>query len=144
MSYEEKNTWVFAVIAPLGYLVYLALLFGGGQPFSATGYVWPMVGTILGAVVAGILGGIAVGIVTSVVSGEEAGKSDLRDKQINRFGEQIGNSFIVIGGVGALILCFVQAEHFWIANLLYLCFVLAGILSSVAKLIAYRKGLHQW
>ena len=142
MSYEEKNTWVFAFLAPLAYAVYLVLLFSqlGGRPLPEADYVWPMAGTILGAIVVGILGGIVVGI----TSGKDGGKADLRDKQIGRFGEQVGNSFIVIGAIGALILCFIAAPHFWIANLLYLCFVLAGILSSLAKLAAYRRGLHQW
>lgn len=147
MSYEEKNTWVFAFIAPLGLIVYLVLLFTqlDGRPLAEADYVWPMAGTILGAIVAGILGGIVVGIITGITSGgKNGGQSDQRDKQIGRFGEQIGNSFIVIGGVGALILCFIEAPHFWIANLLYVCFVLAAILSSIAKLIAYRRGLPQW
>lgn len=146
MSYQERNTWVFAVIAPLGYTVYLILLFSqlGGRPLAEADYVWPMVGTILGAIVAGILGGILVGIVSGIADPKEVGKSDLRDKQIGRFGEQVGNSFIVIGALGALILCFFAAPHFWIANLLYLCFVLAGILSGLAKLAAYRRGLHEW
>ena len=142
MSYEEKNTWVFAFISVFGYSTYLVLLFiaAGGEPLPEAPYVWPMVGTILGAIAAGILGGI----VTGITSGKDGSKSDQRDKQIGRFGEQVGNSFIVIGAIGALILCFIAAPHFWIANLLYLCFVLAGILSSLAKLAAYRRGLHQW
>jgi len=140
MSYEEKNAWVFGVIAPVGYLVYLALAFSQGGPLSETGYIWPMVATILGAIVVGILGGIVLGILNP----KEAGKSDQRDKQIGRFGEQAGNSFIVIGGVGALVLCFVQAPHSYIANLLYLGFVLAAIVQTIAKLVAYRRGLPAW
>lgn len=146
MSFEEKNTWVLAVLSPVVYTVYLVLLFSqlDGRPLAEAEYVWPMVGTILGAIVVGILAGIVVGIVSGITSGKDGGKADLRDKQIHRFGEQIGNSFVVIGGIGALILCFIEAPHFWIANLLYLCFVLSGILSTIAKLFAYRRGLHQW
>ena len=146
MSYEEKNTWVLAVLSPTVYIVYLVLVLSqlGGRPLAEADYVWPMVGTILGAIVAGILVAIVVGIVSGITSGKDAGKTDQRDKQIHRFGEQVGNSFIVIGGMGALVLCFISAPHFWIANLLFLCFVLAGILSSIAKLVAYRRGLPQW
>ena len=147
MSYEEKNTWVLAVIAPLGFIVYLVLLFTqlGGRPLAEADYVWPMAGSILGAIAAGILGAIVVAIVTNIASGgKDVGKSDQRDKQIGRFGEQVGSSFVVIGGVGAILLCFIEAPHFWIANLLYLCFVLSGILSSIAKLVAYRRGFHAW
>jgi MFS family permease len=142
MSFEEKNTWVFAFLAPIGYTVYLVLLLSqlGGRPLVEADYVWPMVGTILGAIVVGILGGIVAGI----TSGKDTGKSDQRDKQINRFGEYIGSAFLVMGALGALILAWFEAPHFWIANLLYLAFVLQGILSSVAKLYAYRRGLHEW
>jgi hypothetical protein len=147
VSYEEKNTWVFAVLAPVGYLVYLVLLFtrAGGGPLEQTDYVPAMLGTILGAIVVGILGGIVVGIATGIASGgKDAGKSDQRDKQINRFGEYIGSAFLVIGALGALVLAWFEAPHFWIANALYLAFVLQAILSSIAKLVAYRRGLHAW
>ena len=147
MSYEEKNTWVFAFIAPLGYIVYLVLLFTGlnGRPLPEAGYVWPMLGTILGAIAVGILGGIVVGIVTGITSGgKDTGKSDQRDKQINRFGDYIGSAFLVMGALGALVLAWFEAPHFWIANVIYLAFVLQAILSSIAKLVAYRRGLHAW
>lgn len=147
MSYEEKNTWVFMFIAPVGFVVYLALLFGqlDGRPLAEADYVWPMVGTILGAIVVGILGGIVVGIVSGIASGgKETGKADQRDKQIGRFGEHIGSAFLVIGALVALVLAWFEVPHFWIANVLYLCFVLQAILSSIAKLVAYRRGLHAW
>lgn len=142
MSYDEKNTWVFGFIAITGYAVYLVLLFSSaaGGPLVEAPYVGPMAGTIVGAIVVGIIGGIVLGIANP----KDAGKSDQRDKQVYRFGEQVGSSFVVIGGVGALILCFVEAPYFWIANLLYLCFVLSGVLSVIARLVAYRRGLHAW
>jgi hypothetical protein len=142
MSFEEKNTWVFAFIAPIGYIVYAVLVLtqAGGRPLDQAEYVGPMLGTILGAIVVGILGGMVVG----GFSGKEAGKSDQRDKQINRFGEYVGSAFLVMGALGALVLAWFQAPHFWIANVIYLAFVLQAILSSIAKLVAYRRGLHTW
>ena len=137
MSYEEKNSWAYGVIAPVGYTVYLILAFATGDgPFGATSYIWPMVGTILGAIVAGIL----VGIVLGIANPKEAGKADQRDREIGWLGDRVGNSLVVVGGVGALILCFVQAPHAYIANLLYLCFVLSAILQTVTRLVAYRRG----
>jgi hypothetical protein len=147
VSYEEKNTWVFAVLAPIGYIVYLVLLFtqAGGRPIDEADYVPLMLGTILGAIVVGILGGMVTGIATGIASGgKDSGKSDQRDKQINRFGEYIGSAFLVMGALGALVLAWFEAPHFWIANALYLAFVLQAILSSIAKLVAYRRGLNAW
>lgn len=137
MSYEEKYTWMYGVLAPVGYAVYLVLTFTTGDgPLDGASYVWPMVGTILGSIVVGILAGIALGIANP----KEAGKADQRDREIGWFGERAGNSFVVIGALAALILCFVQAPHAWIANVLYLCFVISAILTSLVKLAAYRRG----
>jgi hypothetical protein len=38
----------------------------------------------------------------------------------------------------------IEADWFWIANLIYLCFVLSGILSWIVKAVAYRRGLPEW
>ena len=50
-------------------------------------------------------------------------------------------ALVVIGGVAALILAMLRIDWFWIANAVYLCFVLNAILSSIARLVAYRGGL---
>jgi hypothetical protein len=141
MSFDEKNAWVFGGIAIAGYVTYLVLLFtaAGGGALDEAPYVAPMVGTILGAIGAGIVGGIVVGM-----TNPKETKSDRRDKQISWFGERIGNSFVIAGGLAALLLCFVEAPHFWIANVIYLGFVLSAILSTVVRLVAYRRGLREW
>lgn len=134
MSYEERNTWAFIVIAPVGYALYLVLSFmTGGGPLDAETYVWPMAWAITGGIVAGILTGIVIGMAGSR-------RVDQRDKEIGWFGSRIGNMMIVLGGVGALILCFMDASQVYVANVLYLGFVLAAILQSAAKLVAYRRG----
>jgi len=143
MSYEEKGTWVFLAIAVTGYAVYLFLVlqqFLAGEPVADIDWVTPMLWTIGGAIVAGIIGRILV----EIVSPSESTKGDIRDKEIDRLGERVGNSFVVIGGVGALILAMFDVDTFWIANALYLGFVIAGILSGVTKLVAYRKGVPTW
>jgi cell division protein FtsW (lipid II flippase) len=76
--------------------------------------------------------------------GSYAYKMDQRDREINRFGEYIGQSFVVIGGVAALILSMAEFDHFWIANAVYLAFVLSALLGSTAKVIAYRRGFQPW
>ena len=37
-----------------------------------------------------------------------------------------------------------NADTFWIANVIYVCFVLSAVLSSVTKLIVYRRGMPTW
>jgi len=66
------------------------------------------------------------------------------DREIYRFGEYIGQSFVVIGGVAALLMAMAEWDHFWIANVIYLTFVLSAMLGSVAKIVAYRRGFQPW
>ena len=140
MSHEERITWSLGVMAPLAYVTYLALTFVVGDgPLDGATFVWPMIWTIGGGIVAGILAGIVVGIVSGM-AGDTTFKPDQRDKEIGWLGRRVGGSFIVIGGLGALILCFVQAPHAWIANVLYLAFIVAAIVESIAKLVVYRRG----
>lgn len=92
-------------------------------------------------------GAIAVGIIAGIVIGlspEGGGKRDQRDREIYRFGEYIGRSFVVIGGVAALVLAMFQAPYFWIANAVYLSFVLSAVASTSSRLLAYRRGFQQW
>ena len=72
------------------------------------------------------------------------GQKDQRDREIHRFGEYIGQSFVVIGGVAALVLAMAEADHFWIANAIYLAFVLSSVLGCAAKIVAYRRGFQPW
>lgn len=139
MSLEERFTWVEGIIAVGGYLVYLALLFGrAGDDLAATPYVDLMLWTIGGAIAAGILGGIVVGAITRNQA------KDARDREIYRRGEATGYAFVVVGALGALVLAWLEADHFWIANVVYLGFVLSGVLAFVAKSVMYRRGLPTW
>lgn len=141
MSYTEKNTWLFGFIAVTGYLTYLAVLFAqaGGRPLEQTEYVVPMLATIGGAIVVGILGGIVLGIVARA-DRDNGGKPDVRDREIEQAGERVGNSFLVIGALGALVLAWLEVDHFWIANELYLAFVVSAVTSSMTRLGLYRRG----
>jgi hypothetical protein len=143
MSYEEKGTWVYLVIAVTGYTVYLSLVlpeFLGGTSVDEIDYVTAMIWTIGGAIVASIVLRILVEIVWP--SGNTRG--DVRDKEIDRLGERVGSAFLVIGALGALVLAMLEGGYFWIANVIYLCFVLSAILSSVTKVIVYRRGVPAW
>jgi hypothetical protein len=142
MSSEEKSAWVMVVVSLAGYATYLVVLAAQVASVSLmdTSWVTAMVWTIGGGIVAGML----LNIVWGMFSPKDAGKKDQRDRQITRFGDSIGQSFVVIGGVAALILAMLEAPHFWIANVIYLTFVLSAFLGSIARIIAYRRGLPTW
>ena len=139
MSLEERFTWVQGVISIGGYAVYLVLLLQRSTgELAATPYVDLMLWTIGGAIVAGILGSI----LASVTTRNHA--KDARDREIYKRGESVGYAFVTVGAVGAMVLAWMQVDHFWIANAIYLGFVLSGILAFVAKITMYRRGLPTW
>lgn len=143
MSYEEKGTWVYLVVAVVGYTVYLSLVLPqlmGGVPVEEVDYVPVMLWTIGGAIVVTIV----LRILVEIVFPSESTKGDVRDKEIDRLGTRVGSSFIVIGALGALVLSMLEADWFWIANVIYLCFVLSALLESITRLVAYRRGVPTW
>jgi predicted membrane channel-forming protein YqfA (hemolysin III family) len=141
MSYEEKNAWVFGVVTVVSYLAYCVIILtrAQGAPLADVSYAWTMVATIAAAIFANIV----LMIILSVATRDRAQK-DERDKEIGRRGDHIGQAFVVIGAVSALIMAMLELEYFWIANVIYLCFVLSAVVSSTAKLVAYRRGFQGW
>ena len=143
MSYEEKGTWVYLAVSIVGYGVYLSLVLpqlASGVAVEDVDYVAPMLWTIGGAIVAAIVGRILV----EIVFPSESTKGDVRDREIDRLGTRVGGSFVVIGALGALVLSMLEADWFWIANVVYLCFVLSALLESITRLVAYRRGVPTW
>lgn len=143
MSYEEKGTWVYLAVSIAGYGVYLSLLLpqlASGVAVEDVDYVAPMLWTIGGAIVAAIAGRILV----EIVFPSESTKGDVRDREIDRLGTRVGGSFVVIGALGALVLSMLEVDWFWIANVVYLCFVLSALLESITRLVAYRRGVPAW
>jgi hypothetical protein len=139
MSFEEKNTWIFLVVSLCGAAVYAAILLGRAQgiPMEEVAYVVPMLSTVGVAIAAGIIGNIVV----AIGNPREAGRKDVRDREIQVFGVHVGQSFLVIGGVAALGMAMGEVKHFWIAQVLYAGFVLSALLGATARLVAYRRGL---
>ncbi|MBT2514874.1 hypothetical protein [Arthrobacter sp. ISL-30] len=142
MGSEERSAWIMLVVSLAAYVTYLAIILGraAGAPLHEVPYVATMLWTIGGAIVASI----GLNILFSVILRDGEGKKDQRDREIYRFGEYIGQSFLVIGGVAALVMSMAEFPYFWIANAVCLAFFLSAVLGSVAKVIAYRRGLPAW
>ncbi len=139
MAFQEKRAWVFVSVSVIGYVVYaLVVLRRVDRDWGDTPYVGAMLWTIGAAIVASIVLGIGVAATTTRDDGPQM---DQRDREIARFGEQVGQSFVVIGGVTAMGLAMLEVAYFWIANAVYLAFFLSAVLGSVARIVAYRRGL---
>jgi predicted membrane protein len=118
--------------------VYLVLLFGSanGAPLPEVDYVPILLWTIAGAVVGSVIGRIVV----EIVHARDAQQADERDRDIGRLGEYVGGTILGIGMVGPFILALIEADQFWIANAMYLVFVVASVVGTTIKLIVYRRG----
>jgi hypothetical protein len=141
MAFEEKSAWVMIVVSIGAYTIYVATILSqvGDGPLAGVAYAGAMLWTIGGAIVASIVAHIAM----AVAGGRGADRADERDREISQVSERIGQSMVVIGALAALVMAIAELRHFWIANVVYLAFVLSGVLSSVAKIMAYRKGGFQ-
>lgn len=142
MAFEEKRAWIMAVVSVVGYGAYVVIVLGGAGPTPLAEA--PYAATLLWCVGMAIVVGIVANIVAAVTGPKGGDRVDQRDKEIGRIGEHIGQSFVVLGGVAALLMALLELDHFWIANVIYLGFVLSAILGSVAKIFAYRRGFQTW
>jgi len=142
VAVEEKRAWIMLLVTIASYAAYLAAVLGrpGDVPLTQAPYVSALLWTVGAAIVASIV----LNIMVATLAPKEANTKDQRDREIHRFGEYVGQSFVVIGGVAGLILAMAGLDRFWIANAIYLAFVLSSVLGSMAKIAAYRRGFHPW
>jgi hypothetical protein len=140
MASEERSAWQYGILAIVAYTVYLIIVLGRAQsaPLTEVDYVWPMLWTIGGS----IAGAIVLAILIGMFFPKDAGKVDVRDKEISRFGDHVGQGFVIAGALAAMLMAMFEWDHFWIANVIYLGFVLSAILSSIARIVAYRGGFQ--
>jgi hypothetical protein len=148
MPFEERMTWVNLVVTlvvPVWYVVTMAGRLGDTSAADIA-YQKPMLiafGVYIGL---SIVCAIAVSI-ASAISAEVRGRGtadidrkDERDKDIGRRGDVVGFYVASAGAVGVIALTMLEYDYFWIANALYLSFVVATLVASVVKLVLYRRG----
>jgi len=142
MTHEEKRAWIRLVDAVLGYAVYLVLLLNrvDGRPLTDV----PYVGVMLWTIGAGVLAAIVAEVVLAAASPGASRVSDARDRQIGRLGDHVGQAFVAIGAVAAMLMAMAEWDRFWIANVVYLCFTLSATVGGVAKVVIYRRGVPEW
>lgn len=142
MTHEEKRAWIGLVVAVLGYSTYAAVILSGsdGRALPDVPYASVMLWTIAGGIVAAIVAEIVMAVVLPGASRA----TDERDREIGRLGDHVGHSFVVIGAVAAMLMAMADWDHFWIANVVYLCFILSAVLGGITKVIVYRRGVPQW
>jgi hypothetical protein len=143
MVYEERNAWAGLIISPISLVVYVVLVLqqADGGPLAAVDWFPLMLWVIGGSIVATILLSVLWGMVAGARDPDGVGRSDIRDRDISRMGSRVEQAFVVIAGLGVIVLCAVGADVFWIANTMYLGFAVAALVGGIARVIAYRRGL---
>jgi hypothetical protein len=139
MSYEEKGVWAYLVASAGAYVVYLALVVPRllHTPAAHVSYLLPLVFTTIGSVLVSTV----VRSALEVARPSDSNKADVRDRDIARFGEYASRWCIIIAAAAGLFLAVRRFDQFWIANVIYLGFVLWAVVGSVIRLVAYRRGL---
>ena len=142
MTFLEKSNWVVLVVGVPTLLVYLAVIVPQvlGKPMAEVSWVQPMIFAIAGFIVANVLGNV----VAAASNPAEADKEDQRDREIGRYGERIGSWLMIAGSIAALVLAMTMADHFWIANAIFLGGMAAALVSSVTKIAAYHGPFQRW
>ncbi len=143
MVYEERNTWVSLIVTVVAVAAYVVIVWQQAVGGELTDVVWwpIMLWTIVGSIVVTIVLSILWGMAAGMLDPEGVGQSDQRDRDIARMGDRVGQSFMVIAGLGVIALCAVEAHWFWIANAMFFGFALANLVGAIARVTAYRRGL---
>jgi uncharacterized membrane protein len=138
MTFQEKGNWLYAALA----VVVPALYFGTILPQLPTTpvgdieYQQSLLGVVGVTVLLAIVGMILIGIAAP----EDAAKADQRDQEIDRLGEYVGGIVLAVGMIVPFGLALGEFHQFWIANAMYLAFVVGTLCATIVKLVAYRRG----
>lgn len=149
MSFEQKLTWVNMATTIIVVAVYAWIV--GGQiaagPITDIAYQKPLIIAVCAMIVLAIAGAIATAIGTAIgieINGkgsiDDIDRKDERDVHINRPGDLVGYYVSSVLMLGAFTLTMLELPHFWIANAMFVAFVVAGLTSSAVKLVAYHRG----
>lgn len=159
MSHEERTTWVSGVVTVLAALWYgstIGGMFGqvpvgqvplGQLPVDQIAYQRPLIIAVIAMIVGNIVGAIALAIggairaeVTGEGSANDIDRKDERDASIEARGDRVAFYVLAAAAVGVLALAMLERPYFWIANAAFAGLVVSGVVSTVVKLVAYRRG----
>lgn len=147
MTMEERSVWAQLVVFPLaGGIYFTVVLTRAAQiPIAEVSWVVPMIwtaGLLVGGIILGIIAQAIGSGISATVRGEEPEyeDGDIRDKEIERHGDYKARFFTSMGGVAVIVLAMARADHFWIANAIFLAGILGETYASIVKIRLYRRG----
>ncbi|MFB4350669.1 hypothetical protein [Microbacterium sp. CR_7] len=143
MVFEERNVWAGLIVSVLVIPAYIVIVLqqAASTPVTEIDWLPPMLWTIGVGIVATIVVSVVWGIVAGARDPDGVGRSDIRDRDISRMGGRVEQAFLVIAGLAVIALCAIGADLFWIANTMFAGFAVSAVIGSVARVVAYRRGL---
>ncbi len=149
MTVTERTVWASVVTVIVSSGGYLALMVSRllSRPVAEISWVVPMLWT-LGLAVAGTV--LLTIVFTVVAETSRRGRraparrgevtSDVRDQEIGRRGWRASMQVISVGFGSALVLAMLDADTFWIGNLLFLFGTVGAVVEAITKIRLYRRG----
>ena len=139
MTFEEKRQWAYgfaSLVVPAAYLVWLAGRVADAATIADVSYVRALLWAIGAGIVVNMIG-------SALVRGasRNADLKDQRDLEIARRGDTVGFIAFSILIVGPFVLAMRDADTFWIANAIYVSYVLTAVLTATVKATLNRKGI---
>jgi hypothetical protein len=139
VSFQEKSTALMLGLLVVVYGWYFAVVGSRALaiPVAEVEYRAMMLVTVVALVAVAIVGHVLI----AVLAPREADVTDERDRLVDLRGEWIGGFVLGTGTLAGLLLAMAEADTFWIANVLLAGMVLSEIVTSVARLVFYRRGV---
>lgn len=143
MVYEERNVWTGLVVSIIAISIYAVIILQQATSTPVADIDWfpLMLWTIGLSIGVTIVLSIVWGMIAHTRDPEGTGRSDIRDRDISRMGSRVEQAFVVIAGIGVIVLCAVSADVFWIAHTMFAGFAVSAVVGSIARAVAYRRGL---
>ena len=144
MTLSEGSKWAFLVIVLVTSVFYWVTVLPQLSTTAAADIGWqiPMLWAIGCSIVGTIVLSIVIAIGTAIVTRREPENADVRDKQIERYGDRIGQAIMAYASAGVIVLVMFEVDWFWIGNALYLIGAVGAVVGTIASIRAYRGYFH--
>ena len=139
MTFQQRRTLAMTAILVLLFGWYFAIVLGqlASTPAGEIGYRGLMIPAVLLLVVLAVV----VHAVLAVGAPAEAVGDDKRDRLVALRGHRNARYVLAVAAVAGLGLAMVEADAFWIAQVLLAGLVVAEITEGLTRLVSYRRAV---
>jgi hypothetical protein len=139
MTFEERSTWVGAIVAIGTFVAYLSALFAraAGADISEVPFADLMLIYGIGIPIVVTIAGV---IVVTVIWHRDGQTKDQRDKAIDRHGEYVAGILLAALMLVPFGLALADFDTFWIAHAMYFAFLTSALIGAIVKIVVYRRG----